>query len=121
MKQDQLFGRTRCMQRLSADEFTSRYPRPALTDRILADPESPATVVAGDVILDGLAKSVTVRRGARVVITGLVKKSLVIECEAVVYVEGLIDGRVTLDGAMFVAGHVAGAIRGPRDLFDPIP
>lgn len=75
-------------------------------------------VVDGDTFVDGIVAALIVRSG-RAIITGLVQSSLRVESGAVAYVDGLVEGTVRVNGALFVGGHVAGSIGGTGDVHDP--
>ena len=73
-----------------------------------------------DLTIDGIIGDLVVAPGANVVVTGLIEKSLNVERDAVVYVDGLVDGTATVDGALCVdGGHVARSLRGSGIVFDP--
>ena len=109
------------MQRLSREEFLARFPLPAPSRKLRDMPPSASVVVDDDAVLDGLYRDVIVRNNARVEIRGLVERSLTVERGSVVRVTGLIDGRLYVDGAVLIDGHVAGRISGPANacIVDP--
>ncbi len=106
------------MQPTTHAEFQLRFPRPdpdehfsGMTDTLVAD---------RNMTVDGLLQHLIVRSGAKVIISGLIEKSLIVEPGATVYVDGLIAGSTTVDGAICVdAGHLARRVRGSGVVFDP--
>lgn len=105
------------MQRLNCAEFKVRFPRPNPEEHF---PGMSDTLVADtDMLVAGVVHDLIVRPGAKVVVTGLVQKSLIVDQGATVYIDGLIDGDATVNGALCIdGGHVAGKIRGSGTVAD---
>ena len=101
---------------MTRSEFNERFPRPKPVKRFNGMCDT--LIAENDVFIDGLIQNVIVRSGVQAVITGLVEKSLIVEQGAVVYVDGLIDGRAQIDGAACIDGHVAGRIWGNGIVYD---
>ena len=106
------------MLRLSRADFHARFPRPNPGEHFTQARN--VLIVDRDMSVDGVVQDLIVRAGAKVLITGLVERSLTVDRDAIVYVDGLIDGRATVDGALCVdGGHVGRSLSGSGIVFDP--
>ena len=63
-----------------------------------------------DVVLSGILGPVTVRSGAKVLLSGIVRGPLTVERGAVVYVMGIVGGDVTVNGAAAIDGIIEGRL-----------
>jgi len=104
------------MEHIARSEFSRRFPRPEPSKQF--DDACDTLIAENDVIIAGIIQNVVVRSGIRAIISGLVEKSLIVEHGAIVYVDGLIDGRAEIDGAVCIEGHIVGRMSGNGIVFD---
>ncbi|HEY2476627.1 MAG TPA: polymer-forming cytoskeletal protein [Candidatus Cybelea sp.] len=99
------------MERISADEFSDRFPAPepdvALTDVVAKHVTLDRPTIVSGVLKDGL----TVPGGLTAMVSGIVNGNLVVARDAVVYLDGVVNGDLHVDGAVCVTGTVKGRLR----------
>jgi hypothetical protein len=102
------------MKTISAGEFFREFPRRKQFAQIVAA-ERDVIVIAEDTRLEGIPGQVIVKNGIYAELSCLISEKLTVEQNAIVYFSGLIDGEVSLDGALCVLGHISGRLTAAKD------
>jgi hypothetical protein len=103
------------MVRVSRFEFTERYPVtvPGWKLRGIFEDE---LILERDADVSGILKrDLVVRSGVRAIVHGIVEGSVVVEPDAVVYLEAIVKGAVDVRGAGCLEGIMSGALTASPD------
>ena len=97
------------MRPLSHADFVAEFPMTIAGAKIKGIDQS-SLEIDRDVVLSGILGPVTVRSGAKVLLSGIVRGPLTVERGAVVYVMGIVGGDVTVNGAAAIDGIIEGRL-----------
>ena len=97
------------MRRLSHADFVAEFPMTIPSSKIKGIDKSPIEIDP-DALLSGILGPVTVRSGAKVLLSGIVDGGLIVERDAVAYVMGIVNSDATVGGAACIDGVIDGQL-----------
>ena len=97
------------MRRLSHADFVAEFPLTIPASKIKGIDKSNIEIDR-DTLLSGILGPVTIRSGAKVLLTGIIEGPVIVEDGAVAYINGIVKGDVTVHGAANIEGIVSGTL-----------